>query len=277
MRRRTLAVAALLALSLAIPASAGAKTLIGSGSVAAQPFLLSLFKAYHKVQPKIKFVYTANGGNAGVQDVQQGRSQFAGQARPPLPSDSGTTYVKVFLDGLCIDVNPQNTLSNITIPDLRNVYLGNTTNWGDVPGSSLATTIAPYGRDTNGGTYNFFKQAVLNGQNQAGNVNALPSDGQVANAVKNDANGIGYIGLAWQGAGLRKLQVNSIPCAPKYIAKLAKNSPGAYPLSRFLWIVLPNNHPSRDVQKFADWVRTSKKAAKVITKRGGVPLVNRKR
>src|ERR1700704_1950700 len=98
--RLTLGAALALALALAAPASAGATTLIASGSVAAQPVLQALFNGYHRANPGIDFVYTANGGNAGVKDVQAGRSQFAGQARPPLPSDAGTTYTKAYLDGL---------------------------------------------------------------------------------------------------------------------------------------------------------------------------------
>ncbi len=117
MRIKTLAIAAIALLGLAAPASAGAVTLIGSGSVAAQPVLQALFATYtKKVNHKVHFVYTANGGNAGVKDVQNGTSQFAGQARTPLPSDAGTTYIKMFLDGLCLDVNPKNPLSNITHP-----------------------------------------------------------------------------------------------------------------------------------------------------------------
>src|SRR6476619_920408 len=96
---------ALAALALAVPASASATTLIGSGSVAAQPVFQALCHGYHKLHPDVTFAYTANGGNAGVKDVQSGRSQFAGQARPPLPSDAGTTYIKLYLDGLCMDVN----------------------------------------------------------------------------------------------------------------------------------------------------------------------------
>ena len=107
MRIKTLAVAAGMLVALAAPASAAATTLIGSGSVAAEPVLRPLFSKYQKVtHGKAHFLYTANGGNAGVADVQSGKSQFAGQARPPLPSDAGTTYIKLYLDGLCIDVNP---------------------------------------------------------------------------------------------------------------------------------------------------------------------------
>ena len=273
MRIKTIAVTALALAALAVPASAGAKTLIGSGSVAAQPVLQALFATYSKqVNKKIHFVYTANGGNAGVKDVQNGTSQFAGQARTPLPSDAGTTYIKLYLDGLCIDVNPRNKLSNISIQQTHDIYRGLLTNWSQLPGSGLTTTIDPYGRDTNGGTYNFFLQAVLNNEPPASNVNALTADGLVVNAVKQDPNAIGYDGLAWQGKGQKALRVNGVPCIPKKISV----EPLKYPLSRYIFIVLPTANPSPAVQKFVDWARRSALAGEVISKAGGVPAFNKK-
>ena len=269
--KKTAAAAAALTL-LAAPAAASAKTLIGSGSTAMQPFLLSLFKGYHRHHKNINFVYTANGGNAGVKDVQQGRSQFAGQARLPLPSDAGTTYVKEFLDGLCIVTNPKNKLTNIKTSQLRDIYFANITNWTQIPGSGLTSTIAPVGRDSNGGTYTFFLSAVLNNQPPASNVNALTSDALVKNAVAKDPNAIGYNGLAYtRDNKTKKLRLDGFACRPKTIKNLK------YPLSRFLWLVLPNSNPDRDVQKFADWVRTSKEAGTIITKVGGVPAFNKKK
>src|SRR5262245_3706443 len=133
MRSKILAITATVLAGLVIPASAGAVTLIGSGSVAAQPVLSALFSTYTKrVNHKVHFVYTANGGNASVKDVQNGTSQFAGQARTPLPSDAGTTYIKMFLDGLCLDVNPKNRLSNVSIQQTHDIYRGLITNWGGV-------------------------------------------------------------------------------------------------------------------------------------------------
>src|ERR1700742_3648528 len=177
MRIKTLAITVLALLGLAVPASAGAQQLIGSGSVAAQPVLQALFAAYTKnVNPKIDFTYTAPGGNAGIKDAQKCSSQFAGQARTPLPSDAGTTYIKLYLDGLCMDVNPKNSLTNVSIQSLHDIYRGIITNWSQVPGSGLTTTIDPVGRDTNGGTYTFFLQSVLNNELPASNVNALTAD-----------------------------------------------------------------------------------------------------
>ncbi len=275
MRIKTLAIAVLALAGLAVPASAGAATLIGSGSVAAQPVLQALFATYTKqVSKSTHFVYTANGGNAGVKDVQSGTSQFAGQARTPLPSDAGTTYIKLYLDGLCIDVNSKNKLSNISVQQTHDIYRGLLTNWSQVPGSGLETTIDPVGRDTNGGTYNFFLQAVLNNESPASNVNALTADGLVVNAVKQDDNAIGYAGLAWQGSKkLKPLKVNGVPCEAKKISV----EPLRYPLSRYIFVVLPTASPSAAVTKFVDWARTSPLAGETIAKAGGVPAFNKKK
>jgi phosphate transport system substrate-binding protein len=271
MRIKTLAITAMAVLAFAAPATAGAQTLIGSGSVAAQPVLQALFKAYEKQNKGIHFTYTPDGGNAGIKDVQTGTSQFAGQARTPLPSDAGTTYIKLYLDGLCMDVNPKNSLKNISIESLHNIYRGIETNWSQVGGTSLTTTIDPVGRDTNGGTYTFFLQAVLNNELPASNVNALTADGLVVNAVKQDPNAIGYAGLAWQKKGIKPVKVNGIACESKNISV----EPLKYPLSRYIFLVLPTESPSPAVQKFATWARSNAEAGEIINKAGGVAAFNK--
>jgi phosphate transport system substrate-binding protein len=267
MRKKTLAVAVGLVVALAAPATASAAQYIGSGSIAAQPILEPLFAKYKKVtHGKVSFLYTPNGGNAGVADVQQGRSQFAANARPPLPSDAGVTYIKMFLDGLCIDVHPSNSVSNMSIPQVADVYHAVTTNWSQIPGSNKGSTIHPYGRDTNGGTFNFFLQGVLGNKPAASNVTPLTGDGLVKNAVAGDPDGIGYFGLAWQDRSVKSLTLNGVACSAKQVKKLR------YPLSRFLFFVLPTNGQLPALQRFADWMRTSPIAAKIISKAGGVPL-----
>jgi phosphate transport system substrate-binding protein len=257
-----------LALALALPAAASATTLIASGSVAAQPVFLALFNGYHKLHPGIDVVYTANGGNAGVKDVQSGRSQFAGQARPPLPSDGGTTYIKSYLDGLCILVNKQNSLHSLTLSQLGDVYSGRLTDWKTFPGAHLTGTIDPYGRDANGGTYNFFSQAVLQGNPPGGNVNALSSDGLIANAVKQDKYGIGYDGLAYTKL-LRPIKVAGIACDHANVKS------ERYPLSRYIYYVVPTTGADPNVTKFIDWARTSVAAGTIINNSGGVSVFNK--
>jgi phosphate transport system substrate-binding protein len=276
MRLRTIAIAAIATAALALPAQAGAVTLIGSGGTAPQPVLEALFATYTKqVNKKVHFVYTADGGNAGVKDVQNGSSMFAGQGRTPLPSDAGTTYIKMYLDGLCLDVNPKNKLSNITVQQTHDIYRGLITDWSQVPGSGVTGTIDPVGRDSNGGAYNFFLQAVMNNEPLASNVNALTADGLVINAVKQDPDAIGYASLAWQTKSIKRLRVNGVTCEPKNISV----EPLKYPLSRYLFLVLPGNGKESPpaLLKFIDWARTSKLAGEVIAAAGGVPAFNKKR
>ena len=73
-RRVVVAGVVLGSLAAAAPASAAVTQIAGSGSSASTPYLEVLFKAYKKVDPSVKFVFTANNGNAGAADVQAGRS-----------------------------------------------------------------------------------------------------------------------------------------------------------------------------------------------------------
>jgi phosphate transport system substrate-binding protein len=269
MTSKKLALAMALALLLLGPTTANAKTLIGSGSTSAQPYLQALFQGYKRVAPSINFIYTGDGGNAGVKDVQAGRSMFAAQSRPPLPSDAGTTYVKLFLDGLCVDVNPSNKLTGLTVAQTANIFTGTLTNWSQLQGAGLSTTIDAVGRDSTSGSFSFFTAAILNGATQGSNVNTLASDGLIANAIKRDPSAIGYVGLAYQrNGGLRALKLGGFACADQYIKTLQ------YPLSRFIWLVLPTTSPDPDVQRFADWVRTSVAAGEIISNGGAVPAFN---
>jgi phosphate transport system substrate-binding protein len=255
---------------LAVPTAAAASTLIGSGSSAEQPIMQLLFKSYSKTHKGIHFAYNPNGGNAGVKDVQKGKSQFAVNTRPPLPSDSGTTQFKIFLDGLCVAVNPANHLSNLSLAATKNIFLGLSTSWSTV-GSNLSTVIDPIGRNSAAGSYTFFQSAVLDGQTQAQNVSPKTSDGLVATAIKKDHSAIGYVGLAHSHAsdGVKALKLNGIACNQANIKK------ETYPLFRYIWAVVPTKHPSTAVEKFIDWVRVNHGAGEVISRAGAVPAFNK--
>jgi phosphate transport system substrate-binding protein len=262
--------------TLALPASASALKLIGSGSSAEQPILNVLFRGYSQVHRNTHFSYNPNGGNAGVADVQAGRSEFAVNTRPQLPSDVHTTYIKLFLDGLCLAVNPANSLSNLSITDTKNIFTGLTTSWSQVSGSNLGSnTVDPVGRNTAAGSYTFFKQAVLGTATQSSNVIPETSDGLVQTQVQRDHNAIGYVGLSHSGtgSGVKRLTLNGIACNDQNIQN------NTYPLWRFIWAVIPTPGSGRNtdpnVLKFIQWVRTSHKAGQIIKRAGAVTAFNK--
>jgi ABC-type phosphate transport system substrate-binding protein len=284
----TLAATATAAAAVALPSTAAAKTvtLNGSGSSAAQTYLEDLFAAYQRVHPNVKFNYNPDGGNAGVKDVQDGRSQFAIQTSQPSKSAQHTTWTQLFLDALTIGVNRSNSLTTASIPTVANIFLGVDTSWSSVSGSSLTTTIDPIGRNSTAGLYTIFSKAVLGGQTQSSNVVQETSDGLVASRVGSDPNAIGYIGLANSSKpGIRPLRISVKNGRTAYAPTVgnirawaraqAKHKSGGYPLTHFDWVVLPSGKKNGSVNAFFAWVINSHTAGTVLTRAGAVPYFNK--
>ncbi len=251
-RRVVVAGVVLGSLAAAAPASAAVTQIAGSGSSASVPYLEVLFKAYKKVDPSVKFVFTANNGNAGAADVQAGRSQFAIQTRPPLPSDSGLSYSKLFLDALTISVNLANKLSN-PLAGQREGTSSRCKVTGVERLLGVGAERADPGlrpqRNRRACTRSSAPPSV-GGETQSTNVTPLDKDGEVAVALFKNPNGIGYVGLANSrggAAGVKRLSLNGVAATPKTIKSLK------YPLSRYAWVVLPAKSPNKKVLKFADW------------------------
>ena len=231
-----------------------------------------LFRAYNRLHQNTRFNYLPDGGNAGVRTSRPAGVCSRSTRDRRSRATRGTTYFKLWLDGLCIAVNPSNSVSNLTIAQTKNIFTGVATNWSQGFGSNLTSTIDPVGRNSTAGLYTFFQQAVLGGATQSSNVQQVTSDGLVATAVSKDPNAIGYVGIAHtgKGSGVKSLDVNGVPCNQANIK--SEN----YPLFRYAWGVLPTSHPSQAVEKFFDWIRTSKQAGQIINRGGAVAAFNKK-
>jgi ABC-type phosphate transport system substrate-binding protein len=265
--------------ALALPAAASANTvLIGSGSSAAQPYMLALFNAYHKIHKSVTFRYNPDGGNAGVKDVQSGISEFGIQTAAPLPSQTHVTFTKFFKDALCIDVNSKNKLGNLTLAQLAGIYKQPPTynTWSQIGGNLGGASILTEGRNSAAGQFTFFQSAVLNGGAENSSTTQLTSDGLVKVAIQKNTDAIGYVGLANSGVkgetkavGETALSINGIACSPANVKK------ESYPLWRFDWYVLPASSPNPAVLAFLTWARTSKAAGTVLSTAGAVPAFNK--
>ncbi|HEX3618379.1 MAG TPA: substrate-binding domain-containing protein [Solirubrobacteraceae bacterium] len=280
--RRAMAVMSLAVVvpALALPAAASANTvLVGSGSSAAQPYMLALFNAYHKLHKRVSFRYTPDGGNAGVKDVQSGISEFGVQTAAPLPSQTHVTFTKFFKDALCIDVNSSNKLTGLTTAQLDGIYKQppTYTTWSQVGSTGLGgASILTEGRNSAAGQFTFFQSAVLNGAAENSSTTQLTSDGLVKVQIEKNKDAIGYVGLANSGVkgetkavGEKALSINGVACSPANVKK------ESYPLWRYDWYVLPASSPNSAVLAFLTWARTSKAAGKILSTAGAVPAFNK--
>lgn len=111
---------------------------VGCG-ISKKAYLVSLADAYEK---KTGIAIDVQGGGAtrGIRDVANMSADMGGSCRRRIrgvPEESGIVQVPVAWDALVAIVNKDNPVTNISLDDLRNVYLGKITNWAELGGNDM--------------------------------------------------------------------------------------------------------------------------------------------
>jgi phosphate transport system substrate-binding protein len=231
---------------------------------------------FMKKNPGITIQVTGGGSGTGIAALINGTTDICESSRPMKDKEKeeaqakrGAPVVetKVALDALAVYVNAKSPLTEISIPQLRRIYLGETTNWKDVGGPNHAIVL--YGRENNSGTYGYFKEHVLENKDFAPATQTLAGTSAVVNAVKGDEFGIGYGGIAYL-EGIHALKVKKDDASPAVAPSLETAQSGAYPISRFLFFYT-SGAPTGTAKKFIDWT-VSADGQKVIGDVGYYPL-----
>ena len=84
-------------------------------------------------------------------------------------------------DGIALVVHPSNTVTELTLSQVKDIYQGTITNWKEVGGSD--SEIVLVGRDSASGTREFFTEFVLNDEDAAKTMQELNSNGAVQQSV----------------------------------------------------------------------------------------------
>ena len=124
-------------------------------------------------------------------------------------NETGKAYKEVIIakDALSVIVNPANKIGQLTREQLEGIFTGKITNWKQVGGEDLAIVV--YSRETSSGTYEFFKEHVLNKKNFGPKVLLMPATGAIVQSVSQTKGAIGYVGLAYLEKTVKSLKLIS--------------------------------------------------------------------
>ena len=231
---------------------------------------------YMKANPGVTIQVTGGGSGTGIAALVNGTTDICEASRPMKDKEKDdvekkrgakAVETKVALDALAVYVSEKNPLTEISIPQLAKIYKGDSKSWKDVGGKD--EPIVLYGRENNSGTYGYFKEHVLENKDFAAAVQTLAGTSAVVNAVKGDARGIGYGGIAYL-EGVRALKVKKDDASPAIAPSLETAQSGTYPISRFLYFYTAGE-PTGTTRKFIDWV-SGAEGQKVISDVGYYPL-----
>lgn len=234
-----------------------------------------LAEEYMKAHPGEVVQVNGGGSGTGIAALINGSADMAMASRPMKEKEMtqaaesrGSAPVEhaIALDALGVFVNNENPVKELTIAQVRDIFQGKVKNWSEVGGANAPLIL--YGRESSSGTYDYFREHVLDGGDFAPAVQTLQGTAAIINAVGQDKNGIGYGGIAYaQNARPLAISVEgATPVAPSE----ASVADGTYPLSRKLFFYFPQGSPER-VTKFAEWSLTPEAQA-LVTQVGYFPL-----
>jgi phosphate transport system substrate-binding protein len=186
--------------------------------------------------------YVGGGSGKGAEAIVAGKQGIAPSSRPLKDSEIQAAKAAgielkghVFaVDAIGIFVNTQNKGPHVSLDQLRDIYTCKTTNWGDVPGSGLLSTIRAYRRDDASGTTDLFKSAL--GIKQFGDCVMVSDTAGISSATSKELNAIGYSGLSAGTAKNRAIPVSKANGAAEFLPTIQNVRTNSYPLSRKLYV-----------------------------------------
>jgi phosphate transport system substrate-binding protein len=262
-------------------ASVSASALAGTITVKGSDTLVILAQKWAEVymgeHPDTKIQVTGGGSGIGFAALQSQTTDLCDASRKAKPAEISNcikafgkrpTEFKVALDGLSIYVNPDNNLKEITLDQARQIFTGKMKNWKEIGGPDAPITV--YSRENSSGTYEFFKEHVLQGDDFAASAQTMPGTAAIVQAVVKDKNGIGYGGAAY-GGNSKLLSVKKDDSSPAIDPTEDNVENGTYPIWRYLYIYVNPNLDKGDISAYLDWIR-SDEGQKYVKDIGYYPL-----
>jgi phosphate transport system substrate-binding protein len=206
------------------------------GSTTVGPIAKAFTEYFMAAHPDVNITVSESGSGNGAKSLVNNTCDIAAMSRPmkegefKAAADQGIQPVAhvVALDGLPILVHPSNPVQNLTVEQVRKIYLGEITNWNEVGGPDKK--IVSISRDTNSGTYETFAKLVMAKQKIHKNCEYVGSNGAIRQRVQSTPAAIGYAGLGFVDKTVKALKINGIYPAAGTVQT------GEYPIARPLFM-----------------------------------------
>ncbi|TAL63281.1 MAG: PstS family phosphate ABC transporter substrate-binding protein [Bacteroidetes bacterium] len=246
------------------------------GSDTVLPLSQKEAEVFMKKNPMAKITVIGGGSGVGIAAFLDGTTDIAMSSRKIKMSekmklqDAGKAYKEVVIanDALSIIVNPNNKVSQLTREQLEGIFTGKITNWKDVGGDD--EKIIAYSRESSSGTYEFFKEHVLNNKNYGSTVLNMPATGAIVQSISQTKGAIGYIGLAYMEKTVKDVKV-SYDKGKTYVEATVPNAQSkTYPITRPLYYYYLTKDAAK-VKPLIDFI-LSADGQKIVGEVGYVPL-----
>lgn len=251
------------------------KTLSIKGSDTVLPLSQEAIEAYQKENESAAISVTGGGSGVGIAALLNGTTDIAQSSRKikfdekRKLEESGKEVVEVILayDALSVVVHPENPVSGLSREQMEGIFTGKIKNWKEVGGEDLA--IIPYSRETSSGTYEFFKENVLENKNYMNGILSMPATGGIIQSISQTKGAIGYVGFAYVNESVKSLEV-SYDGGQTFIKPTVENVKNeSYPIVRPLYFY--HTDLPEEGRAFIDFI-LSEKGQQIVSESGYISM-----
>ncbi len=231
---------------------------------------------YMKKNSNTSITVTGGGSGVGLSALLSGTTDIAQSSRKMkieekqklINAGKAVKEVIIAKDALSVIVNPGNKVSQLTREQIESIFTGKIKNWKEFGGEDMEIVV--YSRETSSGTYEFFKEYVLNKKNFGTTSLLMPATGAIVQSVSQTKGAIGYVGLAYSDKSVKSLKVSY----DKGVTFVEANSENAvkmtYPITRPLYYYYLAT-TEKTVKPFVDFI-LSPEGQQLVKVEGYVPV-----
>lgn len=253
------------ALSLFACSSNNISTISTDGSTSMEKVIGILSEDFTNKNPNLKVTYNPTGSGSGIEAVKNETCDIGLSSRylKQNEKDEGLVETIIAYDGIAIVVNKNNTINNLTLENLKKIYMGEITNWKELGGKDQSIVLI--GREAGSGTRDGF-ESITDTKEKCKYRQELTSTGDVLATVRTNENAIGYASLASISKDDKVISINNIMPTEESI----KNA--SYVIQRpFVYVTKKDKPLNENAKKFFDYSISSEVSA-LIGKAGAVSV-----
>jgi phosphate transport system substrate-binding protein len=157
------------------------------------PLIHNLTTTYSRLNPSLTFEITTGDYEAMVQEVMRDDSAYL--VTNHLDTQSPLWAAPIGQDGLAVIVHPDSEIKALSSAQLRDIYQGWTSNWGDLGGKN--GDIVVISREDGSGTRAEFESLIMGDRRTTSNAQIAPSSAAMVQSVARQPNSIGYVSMSY--------------------------------------------------------------------------------
>ena len=274
---------ALTTLLLFAPAANAQGMIQVKGSDSEVNLVQRLAEVFMQKNPGVNISVTGGGSGTGIAALINKQTDIANSSRELNVKEEEaakkadvTPFRVVFAtDAVSVILHPENPVAKLTIDQLGKIFKGEIANWKEVGGPNLKISL--YGRQSNSGTYVFFREFVLKGD-YSQRMKSMNGNAQIVEGMKRDKAGVGYVAVGYVVGqtgevkpGIKILKVAADDKAEAFSpAKMENVMSGKYPISRPLNQYL-NGKPTGELLEFMKF-QIGPVGQEIVKKQGFFPV-----